>query len=436
MTAPLTTVNYRIQNVDFLSYLELPGFTTNIQMRPFKANNLNQQWKFVDAGSGTFWLASIASPNQYLGYSSGYLGSVAKSSAWNWTLVSDAGSYFIYFASGSTRYCFQTDTSSVVTLSTTKTMSDNQRWRLVPVTPASPDRLLLLMGYYRIRTFNGLHLMTMLSGEAAEDASMFVKTQTLSDAYQRWLVTRQTNSFYLIQSAGPATSTHLGCSSGQSAIGDHLLGLSTAFEWDLRQIGQGLAWSINLPQSPTALSLRFADYEAADDENISLEPTDTAPSQIWFFETYIPLGKDTIHAKRQVNEGNYRLQSCHDNTIYMNVASTPYRITAGSATTKVFGLKYNNGSPELTLSYATSTGNVPVADCGGFLGFTNNATVWVLLSENKDDPGMYLCRSNAGYPRKVVSSRITVDINENKVFAINNMATGETMQMWKLVKVD
>lgn len=107
------------------------------------------------------------------------------------------------------------------------------------------------------------------------------------DAFQ-WLVTRQQNGLYLVQSAGPATPTYLGCNSAESAVGDHLVGIATPFEWDLRQIGQGLAWSsvifysclaaiivfkiypsrINLPQYPSALSLGFADYEAESGDDV------------------------------------------------------------------------------------------------------------------------------------------------------------------------
>lgn len=44
MTAPLTSVFYRIQNVDFSSYLELTDYSTNLALRRiFKADNLRQQ---------------------------------------------------------------------------------------------------------------------------------------------------------------------------------------------------------------------------------------------------------------------------------------------------------------------------------------------------------------------------------------------------------
>jgi hypothetical protein len=49
MTAPLTTVGYRIQSVDFLTYLELPlnVVNTSIEMRPFKETS-KQQVGFLD----------------------------------------------------------------------------------------------------------------------------------------------------------------------------------------------------------------------------------------------------------------------------------------------------------------------------------------------------------------------------------------------------
>ncbi|CAL1698575.1 unnamed protein product [Somion occarium] len=433
MSDPLTTVNYRIQNLDYLSYIEFPGFTTSIQLRPFKANELKQQWKFVDAGNGAFYIQSIVDADKYLGYSGGYLAVLPKASAWTWTVFFDAksSSYSIYY---SLSYVLQAENTSVVSL-TSRNAYDNQRWSLIPVTPATPNRLPLPTGYYRVRTFNGLSLMTLPKGVAAEDSSVFVQSQVASnDAYQRWLVTRQQNGLYLVQSAGPATPTYLGCNSAESAVGDHLVGIATPFEWDLRQIGQGLAWSINLPQYPSALSLGFADYEAESGDDISLEPTDTAPSQIWFFESYVPLGNDTVHAKREVEEGNYQLQSYNDSTTYMTVLSSPYRITPGTSTSTKFALKYTEDAAQFTLSYATSSGAIPVADCGGFLGFATEGTNWVLLPGQLKVVGFYICRPDAGSPHKVVSGRITSDINQNKVFSIDNMVSGAGLQMWKLIK--
>ena len=50
-------------------------------------------------------------------------------------------------------------------------------------------------------------------------------------------------------------------------------------------------------------------------------------------EKYVPIGKDKIHAKRELAEGNYLIQSAHDQTIYMNYVSDSTRISPGTSTT-------------------------------------------------------------------------------------------------------
>jgi hypothetical protein len=46
MAAPLTTISYRLQNVDFLSYIELPDDTAKTEMRPFKDSTRQQVGRF------------------------------------------------------------------------------------------------------------------------------------------------------------------------------------------------------------------------------------------------------------------------------------------------------------------------------------------------------------------------------------------------------
>ena len=49
-------------------------------------------------------------------------------------------------------------------------------------------------------------------------------------------------------------------------------------------------------------------------------------------EKYVPIGQDKIHAKRELAEGNYLIQSVHDQTIYMNYFSDSSRISPGTGT--------------------------------------------------------------------------------------------------------
>ena len=67
-------------------------------------------------------------------------------------------------------------------------------------------------------------------------------------------------------------------------------------------------------------------------------------------EKYTPIGKDKIYAKRELAEGKYLLRSAHDQSIYMNAFSTPWRINPGTATTsKVCPESVFSGFPETKL---------------------------------------------------------------------------------------
>ena len=46
--------------------------------------------------------------------------------------------------------------------------------------------------------------------------------------------------------------------------------------------------------------------------------TQSAPSQLWLFETALPIGRDEVHASRQLREGNYHIRNSHDN-IYLEI---------------------------------------------------------------------------------------------------------------------
>ncbi|KAF8226589.1 hypothetical protein L208DRAFT_1406783 [Tricholoma matsutake] len=61
-------------------------------------------------------------------------------------------------------------------------------------------------------------------------------------------------------------------------------------------------------------------------------------------------------------------------------------------------------------------------------------TNWVLLKKDEKDPGYYICRHNAGYPRRVINSHLYIGADFD-YFAIDNMREGDVMQMWKLVPV-
>jgi hypothetical protein len=412
-------------------------------MRPFK-DSTRQQWKFVNAGSTNNFYIQNVKTNEYLGYTS--VNSVYRvyvSSQTSWTIELDGDSYFIKYTSNS-GYRFLTNASSQVLMSGVTTGYDNERWKLLPVNPPPIDNNPLGTGYYRIRSFNGLYLMTMPTGDESEDKNAYIKSQdSASNLFQRWLVTRQTNGLYVILSSGNTPKRYLGCAEGQTAQGDNTEALDKPFEWCIQSTGLSSAFLVTLPQSK--LSLGFSNYLVDSDEDVCLEPSDDIPSQLWFFEKYFPFGSEKVHAKRipDIPDGKYLIQNCHDSTVYMTYLGTaPVRITSGLSTGKAkFSLKYKDAnSATFTLTYDEVSSDTPpvttynkVADVGGYLNIGETATSWVFLQEQANDPGYYICRPDSGYPRRVISNRLFTAVNKNKYFAIDNMVKGDTTQMWKLV---
>ncbi|KAF8226587.1 hypothetical protein L208DRAFT_1406775 [Tricholoma matsutake] len=173
--------------------------------------------------------------------------------------------------------------------------------------------------------------------------------------------------------------------------------MGTPFSWHFRNLGLPSLFSVDLPQ--TGLSIGFANFSVQSNEDVFLEPSDNTPSQMWFFEKYIPFDKEKVHAQRQpgIDEGTYYIQNCYDSTNYMNYVGSPPRIQSGgpkSGKTTRFTLKYEENSAELTLAYNEVSSTTPptitphrVADVGGSLSCANMATNWVLLKEDEKDPG-------------------------------------------------
>jgi hypothetical protein len=122
MAAPLTTISYRLQNVDFLSYIELPDDTAKTEMRPFKDSTRQQvrrfdkvkvsvkvshrlmKWKFVAAGNDTYYIQNVAKPDQYfqLDGPADRLDCATQNVASKWKVIFNNGSYRLVNVSAST----------------------------------------------------------------------------------------------------------------------------------------------------------------------------------------------------------------------------------------------------------------------------------------------------------------------------------------------
>lgn len=411
----------------------MPGYIANAEMRVF-SDSTAQQWLFIETalGSQKYYIQNAAQTDQYLGLSSTNVNIVAIATRTAWTVNYQDDSYFI---SNSEANWITADRSLIVTAPTTKTVYNYQKWNLIPVVPSVVDINPLPTGYYRIRSFNGLNLLTLPDGKSVGDRSVYIKDQELSYAYQKWSVTQQGDGLYVIQNSADSLD-YVGCNP-PNVKGARVTALSSPFKWSIQNLGSG--WMITLPPAIpkpiSPLSIGFAGYLAESNTDVTLQPSDDTPSQLWFFEKFVPIGDEEVHAERLVAEGKYRFQCCHDVTTYMIAKDTPFRIVSGTTSITKFKLTYlNESSAKFRLSWTTSNNiTVYVTNKGGYLGFATKATTFVLLYKKRDDPGYYLCEPDAGYPRKIVSNRVVTDVDNNKVFAIDNMSDSNSMQMWTLV---
>lgn len=429
---PLPDVVYRIQNVDWKSYISMPGYSINAEMRVF-SDSTAQQWLFIETalGSQKYYLQNADQTDQYLGRSYTSVNIVAIASRTEWTVNYKDDSYFI---SDSGADWITADRTLLVTASATKTVYDNQKWNLIPVVPSVVVNNPLPTGYYRIRSFDGRNLLTLLDGESVGNSSVYIKGQELSNPYQKWSVTQQGDGLYVIQNSGDSLD-YIGCNP-PNVKGVRVTALSSPFKWSIQNLGSG--WMITLPPAIpkpiSPLSIGFPGYLAESNTDVDLQASDDTPSQLWFFEKFIPIGNEEVHAERLVAEGQYAFQCCHDVTTYMTAKEIPFRIVSGTSSPTKFKLTYlNKNSAKFQLSWTTSgKKTVYVTNRGGYLSLATKATTFVLLCEQKEDPGYYLCEPDAGYPRKIVSNRIITDVDKNKVFAIDNMSDSNPMQMWTL----
>ncbi|KAK2459389.1 hypothetical protein APHAL10511_008594 [Amanita phalloides] len=416
MTDPVPGVKYRIQSLDYQAYLELADGSSTVRLRSAKETD-RQCWQFErGSGSSSYYVRNVANSTQYLYFNTSnstvitYGGANTSYSLVNVSYQDDAYKLSFYYTS--TNYYFYTvDNTTTVSATSTSQNVEPQKWRLVPVTSQQIYNGPLQSGTYRIRSLNGVSLLTMPSGQSIGSTNVYVRSQDQSDqgAYQRWTVTRQQSGLYAISNAG--TNSYLGCNA-TALVGDGIVGLQNVYLWDIYSAG-GFAWSLRIPAAQ--LSVGAADYEIEDEGEMSLVPSDNTPSQIWFMENV--------------------LQNVNDQTIYMNAFGKPWRIAPGTAITSKFKLKYiDANSAHFTLTYVAKTTPAPVvADVGGYLGLAGKGTEFVLLEKDEGSPGYIICRPDTGRPYKVVSGRTTTDINQNSAFAIENVVAGDAAQMWTLV---
>ncbi|KAF4618460.1 hypothetical protein D9613_010174 [Agrocybe pediades] len=295
-------------------------------------------------------------------------------------------------------------------------------------------------GLYRIRSYTGTYLLTM--PEAPLDAGgriiPYVAKQVPKNEYQRWQVTRQENGLYTVQNSG--NNLYLAAPSSNLATGTLLLGQSETanpkpFEWNIQSVN-GLYFFVGVPTA--TLSMGFADYEAQESKQVAVTTSDSAPSQIWWFETMHPLASATFSHSRLLTPGAYIIELSQSNAFL--VVSDTHNLTVkaqrGEATR--FHVTYKDDhTSRFTLSYRDSSNGqyfIIANTLNGGRVETNevqvNATQWAVLRLEPGEDVYHIIQADVQDPQRSISSRRIASMGRS-YFAIDPLARGEVMQMFR-----
>ncbi|KAJ8518709.1 hypothetical protein ONZ45_g4262 [Pleurotus djamor] len=444
MSTPVPGILYRIQNVDFQTYIEMPNLTasTVVELRPLK-DVKRQQWYLEPDGDSKFYIRSATDSNLYLGQL--YSGLVYYNTKNNCDKLSDTCAttasnpfHFIHsFNNGTNLYVTSSTDNRKVGYSASSPL-DPQKWNFIPVTSGTPTGTSILAdGDYRIRTLGGPFTLT-LSRAPADGTHMrpqvYVKPQDppkddqIQTDHQRWHVTRKANGRYTLQNAGG--SLYMSSGTPNSSQGDLLTAKATEFEWDLQSIGNSL-WSIKLPISlgkEAGLSAGFADGQANNGDVL-------AKSQIWIFDKYVPLGADKTQANREVPAGKYVIRNCRTVDTYVTAKNNRgWEIISEStnfAPIYKFELEYVGDTAKFILKYVREPNvmKIPVKVNAGMLIGDETPSEFVLIKTDGTAPGYFICPADS--TQKVVSMRLKDDpFNGKKGLAIDPRIDGDTSLMW------
>lgn len=428
---------YRIQNVSYQRYLSLSG--TSVTVAGYSDGDANQQWRFVypPGSASIYYIQSVGNPNLYLNagaWTTYYIVSGTSGSC-QWTVTpNSSGVTTIIYASS---YYLGFDGMNVGagylhSSNNQQWTLNNQQWTLTAVValPSDPPALLtnkfpLQTGYYRIRSFNSDYLLTMSNDKEEQKAYISQQDRKIL-TQQKWYVTHdEKTGLYTIQNSG--TGLYLACGSADASQDSPLVGQSgSPYSWCVQSVVPGIMFFIGL--SAPMLSIGFSDYEAENLSEVALEPSDNIPSQIWFFENAQPLGQDKVHARRELDPGEYTIECCHDNR-YLYDSQGLTSDTADRASK--FTLAYlNDTSPVFTLRVTTGK-KLYVTNTSGYIELRSSSNddnkQWVLLPQKSESKLVYyICQISQGHPLKVISSRLIDD----QYFALDEISVGQAMQMW------
>ncbi|KAJ8495197.1 hypothetical protein ONZ45_g12961 [Pleurotus djamor] len=451
MSTPVPGILYRIQNVDFQTYIEMPNTTAGLaaELRPLKDVN-RQQWYLESGPDSKFYIRSSTDSNLYLGYMSGANVCYHNKSSCRAFIFTPNNDGTFGFNADSTYYVCSTPDNQKLVYTTTINALDSQKWNFIPVTSGIPTGTsILAKGDYRIRTLGGPFTLT-LSRAAADGTKLrpqvYVtpqdppKDDQIQTDHQRWHVTRKANGRYTLQNSGG--SLYMSSGTPNSSQGDLITAKDSEFEWDIESVGRSL-WSIKLPissEKKVGLSAGFADGQANSGDVVSLQPSDMgimklAKSQVWFFDNYTTLSADKIQANREVSAGTYAIRNCRTVNTYVSAVNNRgweiIRESTDHAPSSKFELQYVGDTAKFTLKYVRGPNElkIPVKVNSGMLVGDETPTEFILIKMDGTAPGYFFCPADSA--QRVVGVRLKDDPYSGKQgLALDPRIDSDTSLMW------
>ncbi|KAG1781692.1 hypothetical protein EV702DRAFT_1072731 [Suillus placidus] len=450
-----TTVKYLIQHSETGEYLSPGGSSvTTKALSKSEKDSLMYQWTIKEG----YLISNVAKSQLLVPGSPGEFTAVLEVPTQNnqrfkWNISSEEVGKPVQLtlkAKGIAYYMYTTSKQNSVKISSQLTeYGGHESWILDLAAPPKavipsllPMKNPLPSGSYRIRAFNGSFLLTMPNNtlkQKRQDNNVYVnKRQSNADAAkcQRWEVELLEDSgLYTIKNSG--TGLYLAPNSNRWLQGDMLVGLDNFFsKWSIQTTDMGVMFFIGLLGVQSSLSIGFPNYEGGDLSEVELEPSDSVPSQIWFFESLdvnpAAPGQDVMHTTSILEERDYYIRSWHDDKIYLSIESGNVKLKGATLRSK-FTLTYpsdKSGSFKLSYTSPVDDGDddtYHVTDASGLLDLRDeNETLWVVIPHHGESGTVYhICDSITG--SNAISSR--PKNNGNKV-VVDPMVEGDEVQWW------
>ncbi|KAF5342358.1 hypothetical protein D9611_001754 [Ephemerocybe angulata] len=295
--------HYTIQNVDFMSCLEMTVRPVNkpVSARPWKDSD-KQKWKFVlVSGSEDEYYIYNNAQKTYLGIASESdrrLCSKSRSNASRWLLyplksIQGALTFEVVLAGEESDTCLELGEFGNPHIAD-REESEAQQWRIFrgsPVSSILTHSVTLAAGYYRIRNLDGHSILSLPDSEPVEGPTdytgAYITEQDSDNDHQRFFVKPKADDErqFSIQS-GANRGEYLGVDSTQHVRFGLVRGLPHEFFWEVESIG-GFAYALRVKSVQGDLSPGFISQLQNDASGrVILLPSNSNHSQAWLFERW------------------------------------------------------------------------------------------------------------------------------------------------------